>query len=343
VPAPDALAVVIVAHNSAEHLPALIGTLLGQLGDDDEVVIVDNASQDDTAAIASRAGSRVSVVRSAANVGFAGACHLGAQATAAPLLLLLNPDSRPQPGCLDALRAAAARHRRWGAWQAAVLLEAGAINTDGGVVHYIGVGWAGDCGRPLGDLPATPREVAFASGAAMVVRRCAWEDLGGLDPAYFLYSEDLDLGLRMWLAGYEVGIVPAARVIHDYEFDKGARKWYLLERNRWRTVLSVYPPALLVALAPALIVAELAVLAVAARDGWLTAKLRAQAAVVAGLPATLRRRRAVQATRRVSARTFGSRLTASLDSSYLPVAGASWAVTAQAGYWAAVQWLLRRR
>ena len=82
-----------------------------------------------------------------------------------------------------------------------------------------------------------------------------------------MYGEDLDLGLRLWLAGHRVGLVPAARVTHSYEFDKGSGKWFWLERNRWRTVLSVYPTALLVLLVPALLAAELGLLAVAAAPG----------------------------------------------------------------------------
>lgn len=334
---PDALAVVVVTHDSAEHLPHLIKSLLGQLRPDDELVIVDNASRDQTTAIARRAGERVGLVQSSENLGFGGGCHRGVRATTAPLLLFVNPDCQPQPGCLQELRQAASGHPGWGAWQAAVLLPDNRINTSGGVVHYAGVGWAGGCGKPLSALPVGPYEVAFPSGAAMVVRRCAWQHLGGLDPSYFLYSEDLDLGLRLWLAGYGVGIVPAARMSHDYEFDKGPGKWFWLERNRWRTVLSVYPLPLLVLLAPALLALELVVLATAALEGWLAAKLRADGAVLADLPSTLRRRRTVQATRQVSARAFGSRLTSSLDSTHLPVSPRSRAARIQAAYWAAVQ------
>jgi hypothetical protein len=174
----------------------------------------------------------------------------------------------------------------------------------------------------------------------MVVRRGTWERLGGLDSSYFLYGEDLDLGLRVWLAGQRVGVVPAARVIHRYEFEKGGEKWFWLERNRWRTVLSVYPAPLLLLLAPVLLAAELALLAVAARDGWLSKKLRAQAAVLTGLPHTFRRRRSVQATRRVSTSTFASLLTASLDSPFLPAANVRWADHAQRGYWALARRLL---
>jgi GT2 family glycosyltransferase len=222
-----------------------------------------------------------------------------------------------------------------------VLLADDRINTSGGVVHYTGIGWAGDCDKPISALPPTPVEVAFASGAALVVRRDVWRQLGGLDPSYFLYVEDLDLGLRLWLAGFGVGIVPAARVVHDYEFDKGHGKWFWLERNRWRTVVSVYPPTLLLLLAPALVALELFVHLTAARDGWLAAKLRADGAVLAGLPGTLARRRRVQATRRVSTRTFAGRLTASLASSYLSVNAAGWAARGQAIYWAAVKRLIQ--
>jgi N-acetylglucosaminyl-diphospho-decaprenol L-rhamnosyltransferase len=338
VPGSDALAVVVVSHNSSAHLPALLQALGDQLQPDDEFVVVDNASQDDSAELATHAG--VHTIAQRENEGFGAGCHKGADATTAPLLLFLNPDSMPQPGCLQALREAARAHADWAAWQPAILQEDGTINTDGGVVHYSGIGWAGDCGKPLSSMSPEPSEVAFPSGAALVVRRPVWNEIGGLEPSYFLYSEDLDLGLRVWLAGHRAGIVPAARVVHGYQFDKGQQKWFFLERNRWRTVLAVYPPVLLALLAPGLLAIELAIHAAAARGGWLGAKLRADAAVLAGLPATLRRRRAVQATRRITAKEFASHLTAKLDSPYLPVRDGNPAARAQAAYWAALRRVL---
>jgi N-acetylglucosaminyl-diphospho-decaprenol L-rhamnosyltransferase len=333
-PGSDAIAVVVVTHQSAEHLERLFAALDGQLRERDELVIVDNASGDGSAARARSLATRANVIESGANLGFAGGCHVGARATRAPLLMFLNPDCEPQPQCLHRLREAAATHPGWGAWQAAVLLADDRINTDGGVVHYLGMGWAGDCGRPAGELPAEDSEVAFPSGAAMVVRREAWDALGGLDEGYFMYGEDLDLGLRLWLAGYRVGVVPAARVVHGYEFDKGSAKWFWLERNRWRTVLSVYPTALLLLLAPALAAGEIGLLALAAREGWLRAKVSAQLATIHGLPRTFARRRAVQRRRRIGAREFATHLTASLDSPYLAAAGSPLLSAPQAAYWA---------
>lgn len=324
---------VVVTHQSAEHLPELVAALLGQLGEEDEFMIVDNASTDGTPALARSLSERVKVLETGENLGFAGGCHAGAASTQAPLLLFLNPDSQPQPNCLARLRQAAAAHPDWGAWQAAVLLEDGRINSSGGVIHYLGIGWAGDCERPVSALPTHDREIAFPSGTAMVVRRETWTALGGLDREYFMYVEDLDFGLRMWLSGHRVGLVPAARVTHSYEFERGPSKWFLLERNRWRTLLSVYPGALLSLLAPALLVSELGLLAIAAREGWLPAKLRAQAATIGSLADALARRRTVQRMRRIEDREFAAQLTSSLDSPYLAGARSWWLRLPQGFYW----------
>jgi N-acetylglucosaminyl-diphospho-decaprenol L-rhamnosyltransferase len=339
-PGAEAIAVVVVTYDSAEHLRPLFDALAPQLRDHDELVIVDNASSDGTAALARSLADRVRVIETGANLGFAGGCHVGADATSAPLLLFLNPDSEPAPDCVRLLRDAAALHPGWGAWQAAVMLDERRINTSGGIIHYLGIGWAGDCERPAATLPAGDREIAFPSGAAMVVRRWLWRELGGLDRSYFMYGEDLDLGLRLWLAGHRVGLVPDARVLHSYEFDKGFGKWFWLERNRWRTVLSVYPTPLLMLVLPALIVAEVGLLAIAARDRWIASKLHAQADALAGLPATLARRRRVQRTRRIRASQFAERLTSSLDSPYLGAVAGTPLAAAQAAYWRLVRRVL---
>jgi GT2 family glycosyltransferase len=331
------VAVISVTYNCAARLAELAQALRGVVGHDDEIVIVDNASTDGTAARARALG--LSVVEAGRNLGFAGGCRVGAEATSAPLLFFLNPDALPQPGSVACLRAIADQRPEWSAWQPAVMLPDGRINTAGGVAHYLGLSWAGKCERPASELAEAPYEATFASGAALMIRRATWDELHGFDDSYFLYGEDLELGLRLWLTGRRVGVEPRARVIHGYEFDKGREKWFLLERNRWRTLVALYPTSLLVLLAPALVAAELGLLLVAARDGWLRAKLRANLAALVGVRRSLARRAAIKADRRIDSSTFAALLSASLDSPYirqLPRA----LVLAQAGYFAAARLLL---
>ena len=124
------------------------------------------------------------------------------------------------------------------------------------------------------------------------------------DP-FFLYHEDVDLSLRVRLAGGTLGVEPRARVDHDYEFDKGAAKWRYLERNRWATLIRTYPAALLALLAPGLLATELALVVVAAAGGWLPQKLRAWAETAA-LAAAAARRAPPRSRRRADRRRASS-------------------------------------
>ncbi|WP_051323883.1 glycosyltransferase family 2 protein [Candidatus Solirubrobacter pratensis] len=340
-----ALAIVIVTYDSAGHIGATLDALRPQLEPGDELCVVDCASPagPPTAEVARHAPT-ARLIALAENAGFAGGANVGAATTTAPLILLLNPDCVAQPGALAALRASAEAQPRWGCWQALVTLPGGGeINTSGGITHWLGFGWTGEYGAAVPPAGAALREVSFASGAACVVRREAWDAVGGFDPDYFMYAEDVDLSFRLRLAGWGVGVVLDARVEHDYGFTKGDYKWFLLERNRWWTVLATYPSALLWPLLPALLGTELVVLVVAARSGWLPAKLRAQAAVLRSLPRALARRRRVQATRRIPASAFAGYLSARLDSPFLDAAAAGrLPQTLQAAYWrVVVRWAER--
>jgi N-acetylglucosaminyl-diphospho-decaprenol L-rhamnosyltransferase len=162
-----------------------------------------------------------------------------------------------------------------------------------------------------------------------------------MPPDFFLYHEDVDLSLRLRLAGGRVGIEPAARVDHDYEFAKGAAKWRHLERNRWATLLRTYPAALLVLLAPALVLTELALGAVSIAGGWSRQKALAWLDVIRALPRLVRERQEIQARRSVGAGEFAGHLVAELDSAYLGRAGRSQPLRlALRAYWSLVLALL---
>ncbi len=337
--ASDAIAVIIVVHHNAAELRRTLPALAPQLEPGDEVIVVDNAADAADVAVVREHLPQAIVVQAPQNLGFAGGANLGADHASAPLLLFLNPDAAPARTCLAELRTAARAHPDWGACQALVTLDEGrAINTAGNVLHWLGLGWAGQLDEPTTNAPQDDREVGFASGAVLLVRRHAWQAATGFDPAYFLYCEDVDLSLRLRLAGHKIGIAPDARADHAYEFDKGDYKWFYLERNRWWTILADYPASVLIVAAPALLALEVALLAVAMRGGWLRAKLRAQWAVLTTLPRTLKRRREVQRTRVIKAREFAAHLSDSLDSPNLSVPKPF--DHAQRAYWRVAQRLL---
>jgi GT2 family glycosyltransferase len=186
---------------------------------------------------------------------------------------------------------------RTGVVGAQVLLNDGRTNAGDNPLHVTGISWAGRFGEPREHGPA--RAVAAVSGAALLARARAFADLGGVCERFFLYQDDADLCWRMRLAGWEVLFCPEAVVWHDYEFEKGAEKWYWLERNRLWSVLSNYSGPSLLLLGPLLICTEFAVASMALREGWAASLVRAWASTLRALPELRRWRRRVQASRRV--------------------------------------------
>ncbi len=280
------------------------------------------------------------LIKAPGNVGFAAGANLGVAAARGELIVLLNPDAVVCEGFLDAIRAP------WGgsldAWMALVTMDSGtSINTSGGVLHFTGLAWAGQLGLPLSEAPSRPAAVGFLSGACLAIPAATWKRLGGFPERYFMYCEDVDLSLRIRLGGGQLALIPDARVVHAYEFHKGAVKWRLLERNRWATIIRCYPAPLLALVAPALLGAELAVWAVALRDGWAVAKARASAELLVALPRLLRERREIQRRRVIGAYEFSAALTAQLSSPHLQPARLPLLGAGLDAYWRAVRALLR--
>lgn len=340
------LSVLIVAWNSRAELARTLPALLPELGEGDELIVVDNDSPDDSAAVVAELAPRAKLVRMGRNSGFAGGCNAGAAEASGDLLVILNPDAAPLPGWGEAIRLPWLEGRGWSAWQALVAEAGGTeINSAGNPVHFTGIVWAGGHGEPIAAAPAEPAEVPLLSGACLAIPLDTWRRQGGFAERFFMYHEDVDLSVRLRLVGGTVGIEPRAVVEHDYEFGASAgHKWRWLERNRLAFLVRDYPASLLALLAPALLATELALLAVSARGGWGGQKLAANAEALRWLPRLLRERRRIQRARTVSAAEFASWLTPDLDSPFIAGTARSWPVRlALRSYWRAVRALLGRR
>jgi GT2 family glycosyltransferase len=337
------LSILIVAWNSRAELERTLAALLPELGDGDELIVVDNDSGDGTPEAVAALAPAARVLPMGRNAGFAAACNAGAAEAGGDLLVILNPDAAPLPGFGEAIRRPWLQGRGWAAWQALVAGGDGTtINSAGNPVHFTGIVWAGGHGRPIAEAPAVG-EVPALSGACLAIPLARWREVGGFPERYFLYHEDVDLSLRLRMRGGALGIEPAAVVAHDYEFGAREHKWRWLERNRLAFIVRTYPAPLLALLAPALLATELALLAASAAGGWGRQKLAANLEALRWLPRLLRERRAVQATRAVGAAEFASWLSADLDSPFIPAVARSRPVRLLLrGYWRVVRLLLGR-
>jgi GT2 family glycosyltransferase len=337
------LSVLLVAWKSRDDLEQTLPALLTELGAGDELIVVDNNPGDGSAELVRQLAPAAPIVRPGGNAGFTGGINAAAAVAQGDLLVILNPDAVPQPGFGEAIRRPAREGRGWAAWQALVAEAGGTtINSAGNPIHFTGIVWAGMHGRPLAEAPAAA-PVPALSGACLAIPSETWRRLGGFPAEFFMYHEDVDLSVRLRMAGGTVGIEPTAVVDHAYEFGASAEKWLWLERNRLAFLVRTYPAALLALLAPALLATELALLLVAAAGGWGRQKLRANLQFLRWLPRLLHERRRLQRDRTVSAAEFASWLTPDLDSPLISPAVRSRPIRLLLrSYWRAVRLLLPR-
>lgn len=196
--------IISICYNSS----AVVSRMLASLPVNASTILVDNASDDvdATRRIAAEYGSKL--IELPTNVGFGSACNLAAQRGQTDFLLFLNPDCVLQPGTLACLIKAADAYPRAVAFNPAIQSATGEEQFKRGSVLLPRDRWL-----PRG-APSSDRVVPILSGAAMFVRRAAFDRVNGFDPAIFLYHEDDDLSLRLATLG-DLMFVRDAVVRHD--------------------------------------------------------------------------------------------------------------------------------
>jgi GT2 family glycosyltransferase len=244
--------VIIVTYNHARDVQRCLAALLPTLGDQDELIVVDNASLDASADVARRHGVRVE--RLQRNIGFGAACNHAARQSEADMLVFLNPDTMPLPGWLDGLLDGL-RHADLVTAKLLHLSDPSRIDAFGNDLHISGIPTCRAWGEPSTSRTSV-EDVAAVSGACFAIRRSLFEQLGGFDERLFLYYEDDDLSLRARLAGFRCIAVPHAIVLHDHRPGLSPAKLRYLERNRVWCLLKLYRWRTLASLLPVLLSAE---------------------------------------------------------------------------------------
>lgn len=300
------ISAIICAFGEQPQLQAAVAAARASRGVDVEVIVVDNGSPD-----CAHLPPDVTLIEPGRNLGFAGGCNLAARAARGDVLAFVNSDAIVDPTCLALLADRAVTSG--GLVGATVLLadEPEVVNSWGNPVQILGFSWAGGYGHPVEQARGGP--VASISGATFAVQRSVYVDLGGMDDVYFAYGEDVDISLRAHLQGLPVEVLADARVRHHYEFGRNATKMYLLERNRLVTVLTTYQGRTLIAIAPLLVAAEVAVGLRSRAQGWGGQKVAGWRWLVAHRGYLRRRRNRLQGTRNVTDGDLLPRMVVDLD------------------------------
>ena len=189
-------------------------------------VVADNGSSDGSVEAIRAAHPEVTVVENGANLGFSGGNNAAIRTAlegGAEWVVLLNNDTEPEPGMLDALQAAAARRPRAGVLAGKLLYPDGRVQWAGQRVALL-TGYSGrprGHGRPDGFAYSIEGRTDRAVGALMAVSRAAIDRTGLLDEELFAYVEDVDWSLRIREAGFECLFVPGARAVHHVSASTG--------------------------------------------------------------------------------------------------------------------------
>lgn len=210
-----------------------------------EVIVVDNASGDDGLSTIRGRFPSAKVVALKENTGFAGGCNRGVEASRGEYVAFLNNDARPDPAWVRRAVEALEADPEIGCVASKVL------DWDGQIIDFVdaalsfyGHGFKLHAGSPDDGGHDEAKDILFASGAAMIMQRKTFLDVGGFDERYFMFFEDVDLGWRLWLLGKRVRYVPASLVFHRHHSTMSRfarwREHYLLERNALYTIYKNY-------------------------------------------------------------------------------------------------------
>lgn len=241
--------VIILVYASATHLDAALRSVLETTDPrfPYEVIVLLNGASPDVVAKARRSVLGARIIESGANLGFGGGCNLAASHARAPYLVFLNDDVIVQMGWLEALVRTADERPDAGAVGSRILNSDGTVQEAGSVIF--GDGTTTPVGR---GLPATSpryravRTVDYCSACSLLVRRDAFEGVGGFDQRYFpAYYEDVDLALKLREAGWSIVYQPASQLVHmESASTTSDFKAYLFRRNGrtfkrvWRSTLT---------------------------------------------------------------------------------------------------------
>jgi GT2 family glycosyltransferase len=304
------LGAVVVHHDSGGTILNVLSALKAQTCRIASVVVVDNASQENTPEHIRTMFPDVELIQLKENVGLSRARNIGLRQANTDFVLLLDDDVYLESDAVRRMRDALGREAAAAICPRVVYYPGkDTIQSDGAAIHFAGLL------TPLhaGESSGRPRELFAVDGligACMLVRRSALIDIGSFDEDYFFYFEDLEFSYRWRARGHKILCEPRAIAFHDRGQGTSGlsfrgteayppRRAYFVLRHRWLTILLHYQVRTIWLLLPALFLYDLAALAECIRRGWISQWITASSWIVRNLHRIRVRRNRLQAHRQV--------------------------------------------
>jgi GT2 family glycosyltransferase len=309
------VSVLIPVWNGREHLGMVLSSLRAQTTDDFDVTVVDNGSTDGTLAYLKEEWPEVRVLPLPENLGYAGGATQGVEATNGEHVAFLNDDMELEPDWIEQLVAELDRDPRLGVVTSKVMYHRDRrLIYQAGYEYYV-YGWCATRGVHEPDegqydlrLPSVG-----GTGAGSIYRRAALERAGGIDADYFMYCEEVDVGLRVLMAGYTGLYVPSPVAFHVAGAKTGRTpdlQRRLFYRNQLLTWVKDVPWSILWRALPKALLYVHHQYAVERTNGTPQVALGAYAEFLRMLPSTLRKRRGVMRRRAISVQELRSMMRA---------------------------------
>jgi len=201
------LTIIIVNYNTADMLVRCLHSISSQSGDNHEVIVVDNASQDNSLESTKATFPWVKVIANKRNLGFARANNQALGISKSKYIYFLNPDTELKEGAFDAIVEFMESNPEVG------LAGTRILNPDGSFQSSVEKRYPGER-HSRGELSGLKGNIAWVSGASMVARRFVLRNIRGFDERFFIYGEDLDLCLSVRKSGWTIACIPNAVVVH---------------------------------------------------------------------------------------------------------------------------------
>lgn len=306
----DRVAVVIVNYFSEAYLAECLAALEVQVRRADRTIVVDNGSVGDKLDAVLAKHPDAELLRMSGNIGFAAANNRAVEAANdCQWIALLNADAFPDPNWLAALLATAARNSECGFFGSKLMdgRTEHLLDGTGDVYHCSGRPWRRNHRQSVGLEERETSGTVGPCAAAALYRRDAWIKVGGLDESYFCYLEDIDLALRLQLAGIRYRYVPEAEVRHLGSAITGRHSDFSIyhgHRNLVWTYFKNMPTPLFWKYLVQHILLNLVGLAWYIARGHGKTIIRSKFDALRRIPAVLKQRRDIQAGRKVSAAEF---------------------------------------